>query len=32
MKGGLNKLMRNVTAAASSKTDFEKVSLYTHYT
>ena len=25
MKGGLNKIMRNITATASSKTEFEKV-------
>jgi hypothetical protein len=25
MKGGLNKIMRNITASAESKTDFEKV-------
>lgn len=25
MKGGLNKLMRNITATAEGKSDFEKV-------
>jgi len=25
MKGGLNKFMRNITASAESKSDFEKV-------
>ena len=25
MKGGLNKIMRNITASAASKTEFEKV-------
>ena len=31
MKGGLNKLMRNITATAEGKSDFEKVStLNTH--
>jgi len=28
MKGGLNKLMRNITATTGSKTEFEKVSPY----
>ena len=27
MKGGLNKIMRNITATAAAKTDFEKVTL-----
>jgi hypothetical protein len=26
MKGGINKIIRNITASAQSKTDFEKVS------
>ena len=31
MKGGLNKLMRNITATAEGKSDFEKVSTqHTH--
>ena len=31
MKGGLNKLMRNITATAEGKSDFEKVrTLNTH--
>ena len=25
MKGGINKIIRNITASASSKSDFEKV-------
>jgi len=31
MKGGLNKLMRNITATAEGKSDFEKVTKYKHY-
>ncbi len=27
MKGGLNKIMRNITATAEGKSDFEKVSI-----
>lgn len=27
MKGGLNKLMRNITATAEGKSDFEKVQI-----
>jgi hypothetical protein len=32
MKGGLNKIMRNITATASSKTEFEKVGRLTFLT
>ena len=28
MKGGLNKLMRNITATAEGKSDFEKVTKF----
>jgi hypothetical protein len=31
MKGGLNKIMRNITASAESKTDFEKVKSHKHH-
>ena len=31
MKGGLNKLMRNLTATAEGKSDFEKVTNYRHH-
>jgi hypothetical protein len=27
MKGGINKIMRNITASAAAKTEFEKVGI-----